>query len=132
MKKFLLILAFAAVFAAGYATHKLTSAMCGGGSCDRHARMDCCKKDGSCDRHAKEGCCKGGKCDRHAGAGLEGQKECCKKEMDCCKKDSTGTMTGDCCPKDSTGMAGHGDCCKKSGGMESCERHGDKHEGHDH
>ena len=104
MKKLWLVLAFIAVFAAGFATHRVVSRMCGGGSCDRHARMDCCKKDGSCERHATEGCCKGGTCERHAGAD---HKSCCKKTG--AQKTSAVDSTEIKVP----GAAGEKACCKK-------------------
>ncbi len=90
MKKLWLILAFVAVFAAGFATHRVVSGMCKGGSCDRHASMDCCQKDG---------CCKGGTCERHAGAD---HKACCKKAG---ALDSTEITV--------SGAAGEKACCKK-------------------
>lgn len=130
MKKLLWVLAFVAVFAAGFGAHKIYSQLCRqGDSCGRHAGMDCCKKDGSCDRHATEGCCKGGHCE-HSGAGkldsLEisvpgaaGEtKACCKKGDHaaaeagaCCRKTEAGDLQA-CCKKHAEGDLQA--CCKKS------------------
>ena len=93
MKKLWLVLAFIAVFAAGFATHRVVSGMCGGGSCDRHARIDCCKKDGSCERHAgadHKSCCKKTGAQKTSALdsteikvpGAAGEKACCKKKHD--------------------------------------------------
>jgi hypothetical protein len=129
MKKVIWILAFVAVFAAGFATHAVSSRMCKGGSCDRHASMNCgkhghcCKKDGACDKRTEAGAATsavaGNEIDMPKSAGEE--KACCKKghgdhhasmgQGECCRKTAQGDVQA-CCKKHEAGEPQ--DCCKKS------------------